>query len=123
MLAPPNRASRLFHAYGEVQRTTIMSAPKNARAVPLTKATAERGRLAAAQADLATIKAAKLRGELVEAAAVEAEWAGVLRAVRAAMLAVPSRCAARLPHLSKHDVAEIDAEIRAGLGDIGSDVD
>jgi hypothetical protein len=35
--------------------------------------------------------------------------------VRAGMLAVPSRVAARLPHLSKHDVAETDAEIRAAL--------
>jgi hypothetical protein len=31
----------------------------------------------------------------------------------------PSRVAARLPHLSKHDVAEIDAEIRAALSEIG----
>jgi hypothetical protein len=37
------------------------------------------------------------------------------------MLAVPSRVAARLPHLSKHDVAEIDAEIRAALAELGED--
>jgi phage terminase Nu1 subunit (DNA packaging protein) len=61
----------------------------SARAAPLAKATADRGRLAAAQAILAEIKAAKMRGELVEAAAVEAEWASVLRMVRAEMLAVP----------------------------------
>ncbi len=88
-----------------------MAVPKNERAAPLAKATIERGRLAAAQANLAEIKAAKMRGELVEAAAVEAEWAGVLRTVRAGMLAVPSRVAARLPHLTAHDLAEIDAEI------------
>jgi hypothetical protein len=35
------------------------------------------------------------------------------------MLAVPSRCAARLLHLTPHDVAEIDAEVRAVLADIG----
>lgn len=46
---------------------------------------------------------------------VEAEWSGVLRTVRAGMLAVPSRCAARLPHLTAHEVAEIDAEVRAAL--------
>lgn len=62
-----------------------------------------------------------MRGELVEASAVEAEWANVLRTVRAGMLAVPSRVAARLPHLSKHDVAEIDAEIRGALSEIGTD--
>jgi phage terminase Nu1 subunit (DNA packaging protein) len=43
----------------------------------------------------------------------------VLRAVRAGMLAVPSRCAARLPHLNVHDVSGIDTEIRAALTSIG----
>jgi phage terminase Nu1 subunit (DNA packaging protein) len=83
----------------------------SARASALAKATAERGRLAAAQANLAEIRAAKLRGELVEAAEVEAEWSGVLRTIRASLLAVPSRVAARLPHLSNHDVAEIRAAL------------
>jgi hypothetical protein len=32
---------------------------------------------------------------------------------------VPSRVAARLPHLSKPDIAEIDAEIRAALAEVG----
>lgn len=91
----------------------------SARAGPLAKATAERGRLAAAQANLAEIKAAKLRGALVDAAEVEAEWSGVLRTARAGMLAVPSRVSQRLPHLTPHDVAEIDAEVRAALTEIG----
>jgi phage terminase Nu1 subunit (DNA packaging protein) len=43
----------------------------------------------------------------------------VLRTVRAGMLAVPSRVSQRLPHLSAHDVSEIDAEIRAALTEIG----
>jgi phage terminase Nu1 subunit (DNA packaging protein) len=73
-----------------------MGVPKNARAAPLAKPTAERGRLAAAQADIAETKAAKLRGSLVEAAEVEAAWSGVLRTVRAGMLAVPSRVRATL---------------------------
>jgi phage terminase Nu1 subunit (DNA packaging protein) len=89
------------------------------RSKPLAEATKQRGRLAAAQADLAELKAAQMRGELVEAKAVETEWASVLCTVRAGMLAVPSRVAARLPHLSKHDLAEIDAEVRAVLGEIG----
>jgi phage terminase Nu1 subunit (DNA packaging protein) len=60
----------------------------------------------------------KLRGELVEAAEVECEWAGILRTVRAGLLAVPSRVAASLPHLSKHDVSVIDAEVRAVLTEL-----
>lgn len=82
--------------------------------------TKERGRLAAAQADITETKAAKLRGSLVEAAEVEAEWSSVLRTVRAGMLAVPSRVSQRLPHLTAHDVAEIDAEVRAALSEIAT---
>jgi phage terminase Nu1 subunit (DNA packaging protein) len=37
------------------------------------------------------------------------------------MLAVPSRVAQRLPHLTAHDVAEIDAEVCAVLTEIGGD--
>ena len=46
------------------------------RAIPLAKATEQRARLASAQADLAELKAAALRGDLLDAAAVEREWAG-----------------------------------------------
>jgi phage terminase Nu1 subunit (DNA packaging protein) len=98
-----------------------MVSKRSPRAIPLARATAERARLAAAQADLAELKAAKQRGTLLDAAEVENEWSGVLRFVRAGMLAVPSRCAARLPHLTAHDVAEIDREVRAVLTEIGSD--
>lgn len=97
-----------------------MGRPISKRAEALAEASEQRGRLAAAQADLAEIKAAKMRGELVEASAVQAEWSGILRTVRAGMLAVPSRVAARLPHLSKYDVAEIDAEVRTALTEVGN---
>ena len=83
-------------------------------------ATAERGRLAKAKADLAETKHAVLRGDLVEALAVEREWSDILRSVRAAMLALPSRVAQRLPHLTPHDILQLDAEVRAALVDMGS---
>jgi terminase small subunit / prophage DNA-packing protein len=63
---------------------------------------------------------APMRRELVPATEVEAEWSGVLRTVRAGILAVPSRVQQRLPHLTPHDVAEIDAEVRAALAEIGN---
>ncbi len=43
-----------------------------------------------------------------------------LRNHPAGMLAVPSRVAQRLPHLSAHDVAKIDSEVRAVLAEIGT---
>jgi hypothetical protein len=45
---------------------------------------------------------------------------GVLRTVRAGMLAVPSRMQQRLPHLTAHDVAKIDREVRTVLTLIGN---
>ena len=38
----------------------------------------------------------------------------------AGMLAVSSRAAQRLPHLTPHDVAEIDAEVREALVEVGT---
>ena len=100
----------------------MAGAPKSAeRKRPLAEATKQRARLAAAQADVAIIKARKLSGELVEAAQVEAEWSGILRTVRASMLAIPSRVAQRCPTLDLHTIGEIDAEIRAALTEIGTD--
>lgn len=63
---------------------------------------------------------AKARGELLPTAEVEKEWASILRDVRAAMLALPSRLQQKLPHLTAHDVATIDREIRDALAELAS---
>jgi phage terminase Nu1 subunit (DNA packaging protein) len=85
-------------------------------------AAAARARLAAAQADKVELQNAHRRGALVEAAAVQAEWSDVLRGVRARMLATPSRCAARLPHLTHHDIATIEGEVRDALTEAGDGI-
>ena len=79
-----------------------------------TTAAQERAKLARVQADKIELQNDAARGSLLDAAAVQAEWSDTLRQVRAGMLAVPSRSAARLPHLTAHDVSEIDQEVRAG---------
>lgn len=76
---------------------------------------AEKLRLAREQADKLEIGNAAARGDMVKAADVEREWANVLRDVRSTMLAVPSRVGSKLSHLTVHDVAEIDFEIKAAL--------
>ena len=76
---------------------------------------AEKLRLARQQADKLEIANASARGELVRSADVEREWANVLRDVRSTMLAVSSRVGSKLAHLTAHDVAEIDSEIKAAL--------
>jgi phage terminase Nu1 subunit (DNA packaging protein) len=101
--------------------TTKRKSRETPRAIPLAKATEQRARLASAQADLAELKAAALRGELLDAGEVEREWGGVLRTVRASMLAIPSRVGARLPHLTATDIGEIDREVRDALGEVAGD--
>lgn len=81
-------------------------------AVSLAAIREQRIRLAKASADHQEIKNAVARGELVPAVDVESKLGGVLRTVRAGMLAVPSRAAQRLPHQSPHDVGVIDGEVR-----------
>jgi phage terminase Nu1 subunit (DNA packaging protein) len=84
-------------------------------------AAAERGRLAAAQADLVALRVARQRGELLDAKAVEAEWSDILRTVRSGCLAIPSRVGPRLPQLTPADLAEVDEEVRAVLTELGHD--
>ena len=82
---------------------------------PFTGLESEKHRLVKEQADRAAIRNAQARGELIPAIEVERTWAGILREVRAAMLALPSRIQLRLQHLSAMDLYEIDLEIREAL--------
>ncbi|MEI4486373.1 DNA packaging protein [Frigidibacter sp. MR17.14] len=81
---------------------------------------AEKIRLARATAEKLETANLKAKGELAPLADVEKAWAGVLRDVRAALLALPSRAASRLGHLTPHDVATIDREVRAVLEELAS---
>lgn len=81
----------------------------------------ERARQAKEMADNIALKNAALRGDLVSAAQVTAEWSGVLRRVRARILAVPARVQQSLAFLKQHDVGVIDAELRQALTELGGD--
>ena len=80
--------------------------------------TAERVRIATAQADKLERENAVARHEMLPAKEVERAWAGVLRDMRSAMLALPSRLQMRLTGLTVHDVAEIDRQIRDALAEV-----
>lgn len=67
-----------------------------------------------AETELLRIKTAKLRGELIPVADVEAEWSALVTDARQRLLAVPSRLGTKLG-LSREQVAIADAEIRAAL--------
>lgn len=76
---------------------------------------AEKLRLTRAQADKEETRVKREAGDLVEAAAVTRGWSNLLRDMRNALLAVPSRCGAALPHLTATDIATIDREIKKAL--------
>ena len=58
-------------------------------------------------------------GRLLAEDAVKREWSSILGNLKSGMLAVPSRCGARLGHLTAGDIAEIDAEVRSVLAELG----
>lgn len=80
----------------------------------------EKTRLATEQADKIALANAKARGELVSAVAVEREWSAILRELRSALLAMPTRLQQRAPHLTAHDIRLIDRELRDLLTEMGN---
>ena len=96
-----------------------MVTPRGPRAASLAAVSTERARLARLQADAIEIKNARQRGALLDAEAVKRSGRPSWR--RCALACSPCRrgYAARLPHLSKSDVAEIDQEVRAALAEVG----
>lgn len=80
----------------------------------------ERARLAKAQTAGQEMKNATLRRELLPREEVEAEWSDILRKLRSAMLAIPSRIRQRLG-LDANATADIDREIRDTLTVLGND--
>ena len=81
----------------------------------------ERERETRARADSLELKLAAQRGELLPAAQVEAMWGDVLRLIRARVLATPGRLQQQLAHLTPHDVATIDRELRDTLTELSDD--
>jgi phage terminase Nu1 subunit (DNA packaging protein) len=79
-----------------------------------------RAKLIQAQTKLAERKAGVLARELVPLKDVEAFWAALLRALRAAVLAIPSRVAGRVPGLALAALDAIDREIREALNELAN---
>jgi phage terminase Nu1 subunit (DNA packaging protein) len=82
-------------------------------------ATAERSRLLKLQGDAQEAKNRAAIGALLDAGAVERGWSDIIRQSLAAVLAVPARYQARLPHLTVSDVAVLDEELREAMRGLG----
>lgn len=91
------------------------------RVAPTDELKIEKTRQARAAAEKLELQNEALRGDLLPRGEVEREWSNILRDVRAQILAVPSRCGAALAHLTPHDVATIEAEVRSALESLAHD--
>lgn len=80
----------------------------------------EKIRLAREQADKLALQNSSARGELLDARDVAQEWRGVITDLRAALLAVPSRVAARLG-LDRAATLALDREIRDAMEALAHD--
>lgn len=80
----------------------------------------EKERLTRENADKVALQNQKARGDLIPAAAVRAAWLDVVTDLRARLLAVRSRVAARLGQ-DRPTAAALDGEIRAALADLATD--
>jgi phage terminase Nu1 subunit (DNA packaging protein) len=91
------------------------------RETPVSKS---KERLAEAQAAIAEHKQQMLRGEFIPVAEHERRLTDVCRYLRGGILALPSRIAGHLPHMTKSEVALMDAEVRDVLSQLahGQDV-
>jgi phage terminase Nu1 subunit (DNA packaging protein) len=80
----------------------------------------QRAKLLAIQRERAEFALEQERELWVTVADVEAHWCSVLRTLRSACLALPTRIASRVPGLSREASYEIDHEIRLALTEMAT---
>jgi phage terminase Nu1 subunit (DNA packaging protein) len=80
----------------------------------------ERGSLLRVQRQRAELELAREEGKLLKLADVAAHWSAILRTLRSACLAIPTRVASRVSGLSREAVYEIDQEIRLALTEMAT---
>lgn len=80
--------------------------------------TAERARLAKAQADAQELRNAQAHGELIRAEDAEREWFDLLRQLRARLLAIPARLRSD-GALDREASAALDRALRDALAELG----
>jgi terminase small subunit / prophage DNA-packing protein len=84
----------------------------------LAAVSASRAELLKIQTERARFALETERGEWVTLADVEANWCSAFRTIRAAVMAIPNRVAARVSGLSREAVYEMDEEVRIALTEL-----
>lgn len=81
-------------------------------------AAAARTRLANARAEVAEAEAGKKAGRLVDVSEFDRRWGDECKTIMAAIISAPTSISIRLPHLTKHEFAEIDTVLRDKLTEL-----
>jgi phage terminase Nu1 subunit (DNA packaging protein) len=108
-----NRANEEWETQGRTRIDTTGRGEPSALA-----AATVRERLA--RAELLELRNAIQVGDLVPAKQVEQQWAAAIVGVRTALLGLPSRARARLPHLTTAEMGVLDRLIREALADLAA---
>ncbi len=80
----------------------------------------ERARLSAAQANRVELEVATMRGELIPADVILETWEPIVGAMRAKILALPSKIKSQIPGLKVADIAKIKTMVRGTLEDLAN---
>lgn len=83
----------------------------------------ERARLTSTERQIAEIKLAQSRGEVLTLTEVSDAWGGLMASVKANMLALPSKARQTLPHLTAHDAVVLKQLCRDLLVAMSEDIE
>jgi hypothetical protein len=121
VLLDPARAAQELHQHTRPRSDVILRSVRSNGNEPRPSALARvtlRERLARARVIEAQL--ARQLGELVAAREVELSWSRQIVAARSALLGVPARAKALMPHTSGSDLATWDKLIRASLEELSA---
>ena len=83
----------------------------------------ERAKLAQVERQAAEIRLASTRGEVLTLKEVSEAWTGLVRKVKATVLAFPSRARSTIPHLTAHDQETLRQIAVDGLNELAEEVE
>ena len=82
----------------------------------------ERAKETQVKREIGEMKLMQLRGEMLTLSEVSASWSSFASAVKAAVLSIPSKARAKIPHLTAHDAESLKQMCRDILIDLSEEV-
>jgi phage terminase Nu1 subunit (DNA packaging protein) len=83
----------------------------------------ERAKREAIEREIAEIRLAEIKGEVLTVAEVSSMWTAFARKMRGLMLAFPAKARSTIPHLTPHDQQTLTELMRDALNDLADEVE